>query len=77
MIGKWFPFFSEKLFMVIKYCCLDPSRYKGHSFRIGAASFAADVGMSDAQTRALEGWKSIAFQKYIRGLSSSSSSLII
>ena len=30
--------FDNKLSMAIKYCSLDPSRYKGHSFRIGAAS---------------------------------------
>ena len=58
--------FTEKLSMAIKYCGLDPSRYKGHSFRIGAASHAADAGMSDAQIRALGRWKSNAFQKYIR-----------
>lgn len=58
--------FIDKLSMAIKYCGLDPSRYKGHSFRIGAASFAADAGMSDAQIRALGRWKSNAFQKYIR-----------
>lgn len=58
--------FIDRLSMAIKYCGLDPSRYKGHSFRIGAASFAADAGMSDAQIRALGRWKSNAFQKYIR-----------
>ena len=58
--------FTEKLSMAIKYCGFEPSRYKGHSFRIGAASHAADAGMSDAQIRALERWKSNAFQKYIR-----------
>ena len=58
--------FIDKLSVAIKYCGLDPSRYKGHSFRIGAASFAADAGMSDAQSRALGRWKSNAFQKYIR-----------
>lgn len=56
----------DKLSMTIKYCGLDPSRYKGHSFRIGAASFAADAGMSDSQIRALGRWKSDAFHKYIR-----------
>ena len=54
------------LSMAIKYCGLDPSRYKGHSFRIGAASYAADAGMSDSQIRALGRWKSDAFRKYIR-----------
>ena len=58
--------FIYKLSMAIKYCGLDPSRYKGHSFRIGAASYAADAGTSDAQIRALGRWKSNAFQKYIR-----------
>ena len=58
--------FSETLSNCIKYCGLDPSRYKGHSFRIGAASHAADRGMSDAQIRTLGRWKSNAFLKYIR-----------
>ena len=58
--------FSEKLSICIKYCGLDPSRYKGHSFRIGAASHAAEGGMSDAQIRTLGRWKSNAFLKYIR-----------
>ena len=58
--------FNDKLSMAIKYCGLDPSRYKGHSFRIGAASYAADAGMSDSQIRALGRWKSDAFHKYIR-----------
>ena len=58
--------FIDKLSMAIKYCGLDPSCYKGHSFRIGAASYAADAGMSDSQIRALGRWKSDAFHKYIR-----------
>ena len=37
-----------------------------HSFRIGAASFAAEQGLSDAQIRVLGCWKSNAFHKYIR-----------
>ena len=47
-------------------CGLDPSRYKGHSFRIGAASYAEDRGLSDAQIRMLGRWKSNAFLRYIR-----------
>ena len=43
--------FTEKLSTALKYCVLDPSKYKGHSFCIGAATHAADKGMSDAQIR--------------------------
>ena len=58
--------FTDKLSTVLKFCSLDPSRYKGHSFRIGAATHAADKRMSDAQIRAMGRWKSSAFLKYIR-----------
>ena len=45
---------SSQLFPVaIQLCGLAPSRYKFHSFRIGAASFAADQGFSDTQIRLL------------------------
>ena len=50
----------------LRACGLDPSRYKGHSFRIGAASHAALIGLSDAQIRTVGRWKSNAFLKYIR-----------
>lgn len=58
--------FSNFLTRALVHCGLDPSRYKGHSFRIGAASHAAEQGLSDAQIRILGRWKSNAFQKYIR-----------
>ena len=41
--------FADLLSRSLKACGLDSTRYKGHSFRIGAASFAAERGMSDAQ----------------------------
>ena len=59
-------YFSSTLSTVLKFCSMDPTRYKGHSFRIGAASHAADKGLSDAQIRILGRWRSNAFQKYIR-----------
>lgn len=58
--------FVEKLSWAVKSCGLDSSRYKGHSFRIGAASYAADRGLSDSQIRTLGRWQSNAFTKYIR-----------
>ena len=58
--------FSQHLSRAIQLFGLAPSRYKGHSFRIGAASQAAERGRSDAQIRALGRWKSNAFQRYVR-----------
>ncbi len=49
--------FSEFLSLVFRSCGLDSSKYKGHSFRIGAATFAADCGFfrySDSPYGALE-----------------------
>ena len=46
-------YFAKQLALALKLCNLSPNVYKGHSFRIGAASHAADRGMSDAQIRAL------------------------
>ena len=59
-------YFASQLSLAISLCGLDPSRYKGHSFRIGAASHAAERGFSDAQIRLLGRWKSNAFHRYIR-----------
>lgn len=58
--------FNTELSQCLKFCGLDTTRYKGHSFRIGAASHAADMGFSDAQIRTLGRWKSDAFRIYIR-----------
>ena len=58
--------FTDQLFVVLKFCGLNPARYKGHSFRIGAASHAADRGLSDTQIRVLGRWRSNAFHSYIR-----------
>ena len=39
--------FVNFLSRALVHCNLDPSRYKGHSFRIGAASHAAEQGFTD------------------------------
>ena len=41
----------------LAFCDLDCSSYKSLSFRIGAASLAAENGLSDAQIRDLGRWK--------------------
>ena len=59
-------FFVTALSEDLNFCDLDGSRYKTHSFRIGAAPWAAAKGMSDAQIRNFGRWKSNAFLRYIR-----------
>ena len=58
--------FTDYLALIFRTCSLDPAKYKGRSFRIGAATLAAENGLSDAQIRLLCRWKSDAFRKYIR-----------
>ena len=43
--------FSKMLCSIIQLCNLDPNRYKGHSFRIGTATYAAEQGISDTTIR--------------------------
>jgi hypothetical protein len=64
--------FNIELRRSLTFCGLDSGRYKSHSFRIGAASYAAEKGLSDAQIRSLGRWKSEAFKLYIRPTSISS-----
>ena len=45
---------------------LDQSKYAGHSFRIGAATTAAAVGIEDSTIKTLGRWESAAYQLYVR-----------
>ena len=48
------------------FCDIPIKYFKGHSFRIGAATLAAKIGFSDTQIRLMGRWKSNAFLRYIR-----------
>lgn len=45
---------------------VDVSCYSGHSFRIGAATTAASVGIEDSLIKTLGRWESSAYQLYVR-----------
>ena len=54
--------FTKFLNLSLQKIGLEPSRYKGHSFRIGAATEAAAAGKTDADIRSLGRWRSDAFK---------------
>lgn len=60
--------FDRWLKSTVTFIGLDPTRFKGHSLRIGAASQAAHDGKSDAFIRTAGRWASDAFRRYIRVL---------
>lgn len=61
-----YSFVAKKLNEVIKNIGLDPKHYKGHSFRIGAATHASKVGFSENAIQNMGRWKSDAVKRYIR-----------
>ena len=48
---------------VLRYDC---SSYAGHSFRIGAATTAAECGIEDSLIKILGRWESSAYQLYVQ-----------
>ena len=59
-------FVVHNLDSILKFIGLNSKLYKGHSFRIGAATHAATLGFSDDQIRRLGRWNSNALEHYIR-----------
>ncbi|XP_022302388.2 uncharacterized protein LOC144627038, partial [Crassostrea virginica] len=61
-----YSFVSAHLRSAIKFVGLDPLQFKGHSFRIGAATYAASLGYSDQLIKKMGRWNSDVFHRYIR-----------
>jgi hypothetical protein len=59
-------FFSSYLNLSLAWCNLPNSNIKPHSFRIGAATYAASKGYTACQIKQMGRWNSNAFEKYIR-----------
>ena len=59
-------YFTQQLNISLIGCGLDTKLYKGHSFRIGAATTTAIDGVSEQKIRAMGRWSSNAFKIYIR-----------
>ena len=55
-----------KIREALKPSGVDVTRYSGHSFRIGAATTAAAVGIEGSLIKTLGRWESSAYQLYIR-----------
>ena len=56
----------RELRSAISHAGVDPSPYSGHSFRIGAATTAAAVGIQDNIIKMLGRWQSSAYQAYVK-----------
>ena len=58
--------FSSTLKRTLQFCGLDTTVFQTHSFRTGAASYYASLGLNDEKIRMLGRWKTTAFRRYIR-----------
>ena len=67
-------FYSAKLRFLLKSIGCDVSRYQTHSFRIGGASYFAELGYTDSQIRLLGRWETNSFIRYIRDIRAHSKS---
>ena len=52
--------------LALRHKGVEVSRYSGHSFRIGAATTAAAVGIPESTIKMLGRWESTAYLRYIR-----------
>ena len=59
-------FFNSSLKSLLNFIGLNTAVYKGHSFRIGAATSAAARGVPLSVIQNMGRWKSNAFHNYIR-----------
>ena len=59
-------YFVAAVKAVLSEAGFDATKYAGHSFRIGAATSAAQQGLQDSLIKTLGRWQSSAYMRYIR-----------
>jgi hypothetical protein len=59
-------YFVSTVKLLLSFLSLDPSRFSGHSFRAGAATSGAQIGMDNWEIKMLGRWSSEAYNVYIR-----------
>ena len=59
-------FLVSQMQAVLRSIGLDESKYNGHSFRIGAAATAAQMGLQDSLIQTLGRWRSDAYKTYLK-----------
>ena len=57
-------FFTENLNRSLIWSGLSPKTYREHSFRIGAATIASMMVVSEGEIQRMGRWRSQAFKKY-------------
>ena len=58
--------FSSIFKFIVLGAKMDPKSFKPHGLRIGAATWAHSLNLSDSQIREMGRWKSESFKRYIR-----------
>ena len=58
--------FTARLREILREAGIDDSKYASHSFRSGAATTAAEVGISEVHIKMLGRWESDAYQVYVK-----------
>ena len=59
-------YFTKQLNLSLAYAGCPTTRYKGHSFRIGAATSAFSAGIAESKIQTMGRWSSNAYKRYIR-----------
>ena len=57
--------FTDGLKSLLKKCSIDPSKYSGHSFRRGGATYLHSLGGTGLQIQASGDWSTLTFLRYL------------